>query len=326
MEPLSQAALGALGAHLKARKLDLRKATLFGALGGLAPDLDYFIRTSHDPLFTLEFHRQFSHSLIFIPIGALIVSLFLRIFKVPLKESYSFVLLGYATHGLLDSCTSYGTQLLWPFSTLRVAWSNIAVLDPLFTIPVVTLIILAYIKRKKVFSNLAWLFALSYLGFGFVQKSRVENQLIKNNKIDDKITRKIIKPTLGNNFLWRVILERGDTFEVLGVRLFLFKEAKLYNGEMVKKYKISEVKEYTDSSSVQRNDFERFKFFTEDFLFWYGPGNLADIRYSLLPNSTKPIWYIRFIKDNPDSHIEYILDRKPSPEQRQKLIQMLKGN
>ena len=43
--------------------------------------------------------------------------------------------MGYATHGLLDSCTSYGTQLFWPFSDVRVAWDTMSIVDPLFTVP-----------------------------------------------------------------------------------------------------------------------------------------------------------------------------------------------
>ena len=45
-------------------------AGLLGALAGMAPDLDVLIRSSTDPLLFLEYHRQFTHSLAFIPIGA----------------------------------------------------------------------------------------------------------------------------------------------------------------------------------------------------------------------------------------------------------------
>ena len=43
-------------------------------------------------------------------------------------------MLGYGTGGLLDTCTSYGTHLLWPFSTTPMAWSIIAIVDPVFTV------------------------------------------------------------------------------------------------------------------------------------------------------------------------------------------------
>ncbi|WP_019218287.1 metal-dependent hydrolase [Legionella tunisiensis] len=46
-------------------------------------------------------------------------------------------LIGYATHGLLDACTNYGTVLFWPFSERRVYWDLISIIDPFFTVPLV---------------------------------------------------------------------------------------------------------------------------------------------------------------------------------------------
>ena len=139
MDPVSQGALGAIFAQTISNKKKILIGSILGCIAGLAPDLDIFIRSSSDPLLKLEFHRQFTHSLVFIPIGALIVTLFTRLFfkkYLNWKLSYLFSLFGFATHGLLDACTSYGTQLLWPFSNERVSWNNISVVDPFLTIPV----------------------------------------------------------------------------------------------------------------------------------------------------------------------------------------------
>ena len=94
----------------------------------MAPDLDVLIRSSHDPLLFLEYHRQFTHSLFFIPVGALICALaFYPVTRRALsfRETWILSALGYATHGLLDACTTYGTLLLWPFSQERFAWHNV---------------------------------------------------------------------------------------------------------------------------------------------------------------------------------------------------------
>ena len=50
---------------------------------------------------------------------------------------------GYATHAPLDCCTSYGTQLYWPFSSYRVAWHNVAVVDPVFSLALLIGLVLA---------------------------------------------------------------------------------------------------------------------------------------------------------------------------------------
>ena len=136
MDPLSQGTVGAAFAQSTANKNNIFKIGVIGFLAGLAPDLDVLIRSSNDPILFLEYHRQFTHSLFFIPFGSLIIALL--IFPL-LKRSMGFKtvylasLLGYATHGLLDACTSYGTQLFWPFSNERVTWNNISIIDPLFT-------------------------------------------------------------------------------------------------------------------------------------------------------------------------------------------------
>jgi len=72
MDPLSQGVVGAIVPQSFAQKNTLFWATVIGFLSGLAPDLDIFIRSDIDPLLFLEYHRQFTHSLIFIPIGGFI--------------------------------------------------------------------------------------------------------------------------------------------------------------------------------------------------------------------------------------------------------------
>ena len=76
MDPLSHGVFGASVAHFSAKNPSkLRWALLVGFLAGIAPDLDVLIRSAEDPLLFLEYHRQFTHSLFFIPIGALLCTL-----------------------------------------------------------------------------------------------------------------------------------------------------------------------------------------------------------------------------------------------------------
>ena len=143
MDPLSQAALGAVAPQTLASKtaidtVGLMRIGIIGALAGMAPDIDVLIQSSTDPLLQLEYHRQFTHSLIFIPSGAALCALVFWPFvrsHLSYRQVWFIALLGYGTHGLLDACTTYGTLLLWPFSDARIAWNTISVIDPLFTLP-----------------------------------------------------------------------------------------------------------------------------------------------------------------------------------------------
>jgi inner membrane protein len=140
MDPLTQGALGAAFAQAGTRRRYevVRDASIIGALAGMAPDLDVLIQSSSDPLLFLEYHRHFTHALAFIPIGALICAGVFYYFvrkRLHFQQVYLFSLLGYGSHAILDACTTYGTQLLWPFSSARAAWNLISVVDPLFSVP-----------------------------------------------------------------------------------------------------------------------------------------------------------------------------------------------
>ena len=78
MDPLSQGVLGASASQSFASAPGKqRSALLVGLLAGMAPDLDIFIRSADDPLLFLEYHRQFTYSLFFIPVCALLCTLLL---------------------------------------------------------------------------------------------------------------------------------------------------------------------------------------------------------------------------------------------------------
>ena len=90
MDPVSQGAFGAIFAQTISNKKKILVGSIIGCLAGLAPDLDILIRSNSDPLLKLEYHRQFTHSLLFIPLGALIVTLFLRFFTRKYLSSVSY--------------------------------------------------------------------------------------------------------------------------------------------------------------------------------------------------------------------------------------------
>jgi inner membrane protein len=175
LDPLSQGVLGASLPQALNRGERAAVGGLFGCLGGMAPDLDVLIRSSSDPLLFLEYHRQFTHALIFIPFGGVICGLVLywllgRRWQLSMMESCLYATLGYATHALLDACTTYGTQLLWPFTDARFAWNTVSVIDPLFTLPILALVVTAGLRKRPLFARLALAWALIYLSMGLVQR------------------------------------------------------------------------------------------------------------------------------------------------------------
>ena len=167
MDPFTQGIVGTTVAQSGSRRDTLIIASIIGLLAGLAADLDIFIRSGTDPLLFLEYHRHFTHSIFFIPFGALICAvvfyyLFSKRNKLSFRQTYFFSFLGYATHGIIDSFTTYGTLLFWPFTDERIAWNTISVIDPIFTIPIFIFVILSIVKRNKKFSIYAIVWILLY--------------------------------------------------------------------------------------------------------------------------------------------------------------------
>ena len=329
MDPVTQGAFGAIFAQTMSNKKKILVGSIVGCLAGLAPDLDIFIRSASDPLLKLEYHRQFTHSIIFIPIGALIVTLFSRIlFRKYLSwgETYLFSFLGYATHGLLDACTSYGTQLLWPFSDERVSWNYVSVVDPFLSIPVFLAIIFAIITKNKLITFFGILYLLIYLTFGAVQKNRAENagKSIANFRGHES-KNLTVKPSLGNLFLWKTIYEDNDIYYVDAVRLF--SKSEYCQGTKIKKLDLFMDFSDLNKKSQQYNDIKRFYWFSQGYL---GKGIdkniITDVRYSAVPNEVDGLWGIRINPNKPHSeHIDWVVNRSNYVEKWKRFFVLLLG-
>src|SRR5687767_3392838 len=139
VDPVTHVLLGgSLGYVAFGRRLG-RTAALAGGLAAFAPDADIFIRSATDPLLAIEHHRGFTHALSFAPVGAAVVAALWLVRPAWRTRSrwltlWSGCLVGYLSHSLLDAATSYGTQLLWPFSSHRTGWDLISIIDPLFSL------------------------------------------------------------------------------------------------------------------------------------------------------------------------------------------------
>ncbi len=328
MDPISQAALGTTATQSVLRSpKNLLVASILGSLGGMAPDLDVLITSNQDPLLFLEYHRQFTHSLFFIPLGGLIVALALYLWSrrhMSFRESYFFVTLGYATHGLLDACTTYGTQLFWPFSYERIAWNNVSVVDPAFTVPLLILCSLAVIRKQPWFGRVAALWALSYLIIGLVQRFRAEEfareELGKQGIHFDHVS---AKPSFANLLVWKIVSQTKDEFRVDAVRAGF--NLKFFPGEKI--YRLNLEKDFPTlpSNSLQARDIERFRWFSDDHLAVSktDPHLIIDVRYSMVANEISGLWGIRIDPNNPEKHVSFEAFRDTSDKKRRLFMKLL---
>ena len=293
MDPLSQGTVGAVFAQSVANKNNIFKIGLIGFLAGMTPDLDVLIQSSTDPILSLEYHRQFTHSLFFIPFGSLIFAILIfPLFKssLSLKTVYFASFLGYATHGLLDACTSYGTQLFWPFSNERISWNIISIVDPLFTILILIFLVIAIKTKKKIFSfyGIGWI--IFYLTLGYVQYQRALSVAIELATLrGHNGERMTLKPSFGNLILWKSIYKHKETFYVDAIRTA--QSSSWCLGETIRVFDYKSHLPSLDMESQQKKGIERFRWFSQDYLGYVKEKNIVtDVRYSMIPNQIAPMW------------------------------------
>ena len=329
MEPLTQATLGAAAAIAFTRDTPINHAFWMGALGGFLPDADVLIRSAEDPLLHLEYHRHFTHSLIFIPIGGFITAAIGQLLtrgKERLQQLWLPASLGWATHGLLDSCTSYGTHLLWPFAETRLAWHNVSIVDPLYTLPLLILTVLSLRKDNRTLSRIALCWSFAYLLFGLVQRNRatkVYHELAHSR--GHEITDASVKPSFGNNILFRGFYIYENRFYTDSIRVSWFGDHKVYEGSSIERLDYDTLYESVDP--IHQQDLDRFKFFSNGYLVEdpVHRGIIGDFRYAMIPNAVAPMWGIDFENRQPNTHMDFVRFTKLNQSERTEFFQQLKG-
>lgn len=323
MDPLTQGLLGAAAAHAAfGRQLGTR-ALLIGGVAGVLPDADVFIRSAADPLLAVEVHRQFTHSLAFIPVGGLLAALPWLVSRQGRREWKSTVgaaIVGYATHGLLDACTSFGTQLLWPFSDLRVAFHAVSVIDPLFTLVLLIGVIAAAMLGSRTPAAIALVLCVSWLAAGAVQRSRaidVQERLATSR--GQPVSRGEVFPTVGNHLVWRSLYLAGDTIHADRIRVPWFGEGTVAPGTSVPLAEEHDLVPEARSSERIMRDFRRFRWFSGGWVARdpEDPSFIGDARYSMRRDAFEPVWGVRFHpgREVPTEWVDRSRSRRISPRE-----------
>lgn len=339
MDPVTQGLVGVSASQLVSRRREKLAAAGLGLMSGMAADLDVLINSSTDPLLFLEYHRHFTHALVFIPVGALLCTLAARwVFRkwfsrnsLSFAKTYLFCFAGYATHALLDACTTYGTQLLWPFSDMRVAWNNVSVVDPLFTLPLLLMMCYAVFRRSNLAAVIGAVYAGAYLGFGVLQNQRALALAYELAQSRGHTPIGLgVKPSFANTVVWKSVYEHDGRYYVDAVRVAIDK--KIYPGVNVEKLQVSRHFPWLDAGSQQARDIDRFAWFSNQYL-GLDPENsnrIVDIRYSMIPNQITGMWGIELSSTaTAAAHVRWVTSRPKGAQAGQyvrELWQMILGN
>ncbi|MEX0291511.1 MAG: metal-dependent hydrolase [Flavobacteriaceae bacterium] len=229
MDSLTQIVLGAAVGEVVLGKKVGNKAALYGAIAGTIPDLDVLSRSFVDIVTATEWHRGFSHSIIFsclmaVPLGWLISKIERRS-PANYRDWSKLMFWGLLTHPILDMFTTWGTQLFWPLDW-RIAFKNIFVIDPLYTLPFLILLILALrlprtSPRRRKLNKLGILFSSSYLLITLILKGitykKFEISLKEQGIVYSEIS---TRTTPFNSLLWTANVDIGDAYLIGNYSLF----------------------------------------------------------------------------------------------------------
>lgn len=235
MDSVTQITLGAaIGEAVLGRQIG-RKAAAYGAFLGLFPDLDVLSAPFVSEYTQLALHRGITHSLAFAAAAAAAAGFYTAYrnkkhqtagkstaYARGLRWSI-LVFLALWTHALLDTCTVYGTQIWLPFSSYRAAINIVSIIDPLYTVPLLTGLLFALILSKRNPSiaaklNAAGLILSSlYLVFASCLKLHAEKQFEKALAAQNiRYDRMMTNPTIFNTMLWKAVAE-NETEQYIGL-------------------------------------------------------------------------------------------------------------
>jgi inner membrane protein len=196
-----------------------RRGLLYGAALGTLPDLDVLLPAA-DVVSSMVTHRGFSHSLLVLTVLAPLLHALLAKFDRTLDDAQHRWRLAFwlalITHPLLDWCTTYGTQLLWPLDRTPYALGSIFIIDPVYTLPLLlaTLVVgfSTQLERQR-----RWLRGALWVSSGYLLwcllaqswvHSRTQPLLASLNLPAD--TPVHVSPAPLNSLLWRIVVIDPD--------------------------------------------------------------------------------------------------------------------
>lgn len=227
MDPVTHLSSGLMGG-LAARRWFPEARFLVPAcvLAAWIPDADIFF--GDGPEFNLLYHRGVSTSFF----GTLVLALALAgLYKLAFRRTpfVKIAALFYAltlTHVWLDLITTYGTQLLAPFSNHRFALDGAFIIDPVFTLTALLFIAAALLLRAHrhaiALAGMAWFFAypLANMGMGAALQAVYAHRLQASGTAYEHVH---VTPDALSPRFWKVVVTVGpdyllDTMDLFGDR------------------------------------------------------------------------------------------------------------
>lgn len=229
MDSLTQFTLGAaVSALCLGKTLGPRKAAILGGILGTLPDLDVFLPFDN-PVDSFVLHRGWTHSLFVHAIATPVIGEILVRSVKALKDHRTMVwltvFLCLSTHAIIDAMTIYGTRLFWPIYSDPVGVGSIFIVDPLYTLPLLGVVIWALVRknwssRLEIGLKTALVVSTAYMGLGLALQANAQSRakiIFADAGINTSNILAIANPF---STVWKVIGLEEDRYHNLYLSLF----------------------------------------------------------------------------------------------------------
>ena len=303
MDSITQLTLGAAVCYACAGKTHGKKTLAYGAVLGTLPDLDVLLPLLDDSFNSIKNHRGFSHSIVI----QLLITPFIAWLLTYIHNAKQFskshflqwslaIALALITHSLLDLFTIYGTQILLPFTDYNYAIGNLFIIDPMVTLPLLFVCILALAKHGQqalTATYKALLFVCIYISISLVlllqANEKARTVLAANQIFYDKYTVQTLGPSI---LLWRVVaIDENNRYE--------------FSFSAINSKKISTIETFTRNSNLQNiamqhPQWQDLLWFNKDFYQLDMVDDkllLTDVRFGELENLIF-VWHLATLDSN----------------------------
>jgi inner membrane protein len=289
---------GALAQAIAGRRAGFIAAFLLGGLAATAPDFDVFIRTGN-VVRDHAIHRHFMHSIVMAPVLATVtwaIFMLLRRLRPSAGLLYLAAMAACISHTMLDALTSFGTVMFWPWTERRIALDVIAVIDPLYTLPLMAGVAAAFWKRSVRAAAAGLVLSTCYMGIAAVQHeraARVQQQLLASRGVTRTSQHRVL-PQIGGIVLYRSIYIHDGRIFVDAIRPGVFGAGKVKPGGSLPVLAVDDLDPSPLPANIAR-DFGLFTWFCDGYVARSpdDPQLITDLRYALAPEEVRSVWGVK---------------------------------
>ena len=298
MDPLTQGVLGAVAAQAALGPRGGRYVWIAGLAGGLLPDADVVLEPLADPALPWELHRHLTHAYLMAPVMGLLAGLALLVlpgFRRNRRTVLWAAVVGALTHAPLDLCTSYGTKVYWPFSLENATLDLFPIIDPLFTLVLLTCVVVSGVRRSRRPALVAVAFLALYVGTALHQRgAALDAQAALAASRGHVPVRARVMPLPASLLAWRSLYEAEGRMVSDIVRPMPFGSTQVVEGSSVPLATEDELVAGARDEGRVRDVVRRFDHFAQGWTARMPDDRdlLGDMRFSL-DAGFRPPWALR---------------------------------